>query len=351
MNVAFFGAESHFVYTGSSRFFTDVLAQAVGPIKISGTDWRWVHLPLRRRWDLVVFFQYLPERWELDCLEADHVALVPMYDNCPKDRASWEIYADCRILCFSRTLADLLAGYGLNVLTARYFPPVPERGVDWDGGLRAFFWPRKPELNWSHLRPLLQGTSWSRVHLHVTDNLSEVPLDLTDEDARSLPLTRSSWFSSQEDYVRLLREHQVFFASRRTEGIGMSFLEAMSLGMAVIAPDGATMNEYIRSGANGYLFDADSPVAPPWDQAQAWGDEARRQCIQGREAWLQSLPGIFDFLLGPPTRVKAKPDFRRTRAMVQAWPPYIRYRGWKLLLKVRNTFFPWIRRRRRPRSS
>jgi len=43
MNVAFFGAEAHFVYTGSSHFFTDALVRALGPIKISGTDWRWVH--------------------------------------------------------------------------------------------------------------------------------------------------------------------------------------------------------------------------------------------------------------------------------------------------------------------
>jgi hypothetical protein len=346
MNVAFVGAESHFVYTRSSQFLIEALTRTLGPLKILSSDWIWVHLPLRRRWDLVVFFQHLPERWELDCMEADNVVLVPMYDNCPKDRASWEIYRDCKILCFCSALADLLSGFGLSVLTARYYPPVPDTGADWNGdGLRAFFWPRSPDLNWSHVRSLVEGTTWSRIHLHVTNNLGEVPLDLTEEEARRLPVTRSSWFSSPDEYARVLREHQVFFAPRRYEGIGMSFLEAMSIGMAVIAPDRATMNEYIRSGTSGYLYDPDAPVAPPWEQARAWGDEARRQCIRGREAWVRSIPEIRDFLLSQPSRAPAKPDPRRTRAILRAWPGYLRYRTWKVLLAVRSAVAPWIRRR------
>jgi hypothetical protein len=276
-----------------------------------------------------------------------------MYDDCPKERSFWENYRDCKVLCFSRTLGDLLGNFGLNVLVAQYFPPIPDRSVNWDGGeLRAFFWPRRPDLNWSHVRPLLEGVSWSRIHLHVTDNLSDVPLDLTEEDKRRFSLTRSSWFATTQEYARVLREHQVFFASRRSEGIGMSFLEAMSIGMAVIAPDDSTMNEYILSGANGYLYDPDDPVAPPWTQAKEWGKEARRKCIQGREAWLHFIPQILDFFLGSlPSRAKAKPDPRRNRAMFQAWPGYLRYRIWKGLLAVRRTFFPWIRRRRKPKRN
>lgn len=348
MNVAFFGAESHFVFTRSSHFFTDAMQRMLGPFLISGTDWRWVHLPRRRRWDLVIFWQYLPERWELDCLAADRVVLVPMYDNCPKDRASWEIYHDCRVLCFSRTLGELLRAYGLRVLDARYFPPVPAQGVTWDGeGLRGFFWPRKRELSWLHVRPMMEGAAWSRIHLHVTDNLSEVPLEISPEDARRLPLERSTWFASPRDYLRVLGQHQVFFAPRRTEGIGMSFLEALSLGMAVIAPNGATMNEYIESGVNGCLYDPDSPVAPQWPHARSWGDEARRRCLRGREQWLASLPRIRDFLLeGHPVRAAARPDIRRIQATRTAWPRYLRYRAWRGMLFLRNALVPWLRRGR-----
>jgi len=39
----------------------------------------------------------------------------------------------------------------------------------------------------------------------------------------------------------------------------MSFLEAMSMGKAVVAADNPTMNEYITNNQTGYMFDKDNP--------------------------------------------------------------------------------------------
>ena len=36
----------------------------------------------------------------------------------------------------------------------------------------------------------------------------------------------------------------------------MAFLEAMSLGLIIIAPNNPTYNEYIISGHNGFLYDS-----------------------------------------------------------------------------------------------
>ena len=229
-----------------------------------------------------------------------------------------------------------------------YYPSVPMQSVGWDGeGLRGFFWPRKQELNWSHIRPLLEGTSWSSFHIHKTDNLSEVSLDLTDQEAMSLPLKWSSWFDSPEEYGRVLQEQNVFFAPRRYEGIGMSFLEAMSLGMAVISPDNPTMNEYISSGETGYLYDPDNPALPPWKQAQSWGEAARRQCILGREAWLRAVPHMIESLLEPDNAPSHTPhEARRTQAILNAWPKYVRYCLFRFLIRMRNFLFLILKKRR-----
>jgi len=338
LNAAFVGVESHFVYTKSSLFFIDALRESLGALEVFASNWRWIHLPRKRHWDLLVFWQHFPQRWELDCLDVDSVVLVPMLDDCPKQEEFWKDYKDCKILCFSRSLADLLGGFGLRVILAQYYPPVPPNGVDWGSpGLRAFFWPRKKEVNWSHLRPLLEGTEWSSIHIHRTDNLSEVPLDLTEEEARRLPLATSSWLDSPQHYGDILRQHNVFFAPRRYEGIGLSFLEAMGLGMAVVSPDNPTMNEYIRTGENGYLYDPESPVPPRWADARNWGEAARRQCIIGREEWLRAVPSMIDFFLEPgPTRGQPLHDSRRTRSIMKAWPGYLRYRLIRLLIAARN---------------
>lgn len=297
-----------------------------------------------------MFWQHFPEPWEIDSLDAGSVVLVPMLDDCPKEEAFWGRYKSCKILCFSSTLGELLRGFGLNVFIVQYFPPVPIETVDWGGeGLRALFWPRKQEVSWSIIRALLSTKEWSGVHLHVTNNLSEVPLGVTREDVRIFNVSTSSWFESAEDYRRVLCQHQVFFAPRRYEGIGLSFLEALCQCMAVISPDNPTMNEYIRSGVNGYLYDLEKPAAPSWDDVRRWGGEARRLSILGRDAWMRAIPGMINFLTIPTTSRKHRVHSKmRARAIIKSWPGYLRYCVWKVLLKLKRRFFPrWKRSRTR----
>ena len=195
------------------------------------------------------------------------------------------------------------------------------------------------------MKPLLKGASWSTIHLHVTNNLSEVQIGLSADEARRLPISTSTWFESPEEYAKVLRRCNIFLAPRAFEGIGLSFLEALSLGMAVVAPDNPTMNEYISSGENGYLYDMAKPIAPSWSDARGWGEEARRQCIEGREEWLRSVPALMDFLLTPRAHAgRRSHDRQRTRAIVRSWPGYVGYSVRKLLLALKRILFPGWKR-------
>jgi hypothetical protein len=79
----------------------------------------------------------------------------------------------------------------------------------------------------------------------------------------------------------------------------MSFLEAMALGMVAIAPDGSTMNEYIKSDVNGFLYDPDNPVPPAWKYAPRLARAARQSIVEGRQRWLDSVPALLGFLRNP----------------------------------------------------
>jgi hypothetical protein len=124
LRAAFVGVESHFVYTRSSQFFVDLLRETIGHVQAFASDWRWIHLPLRRHWDLVVFWQHFPEPWEVDALNADNIALVPMYDNCPREEAFWNQYKKCKVIC--SVLELRLRGDGLNNC---YFSLASSQGV------------------------------------------------------------------------------------------------------------------------------------------------------------------------------------------------------------------------------
>lgn len=67
----------------------------------------------------------------------------------------------------------------------------------------------------------------------------------------------SAWMS-KEEYSESIESCDWFVAPRLSEGIGMSFLDALALGVPVIAHDFPTMSEYVIKDVNGVLTDFDN---------------------------------------------------------------------------------------------
>jgi len=245
-----------------------------------------------------------------------------MYDDCPKEREFWVRYRGFKVVCFSTTLADLLEPWGLDCLRVTYRPPVPQSQVDWSRGLRGFFWPRTETLDWRHIGPLLELVDWESFHLHLGHTPAATVLP--EPSALGGKMRTSRWFDGPQDFHQVLANANVFFAPRRYEGIGMAVLEALALGMCVVAPDFPTANEYIVSGETGWLFDPDRPTAIDLGQAPRFGKAARGAAEAGRRDWEQSLSRLKQFLLDAPPRPR------------RGWHPWIRARGigWVLLRRL-----------------
>lgn len=76
----------------------------------------------------------------------------------------------------------------------------------------------------------------------------------------------------------------------------MSFLEAMAMGLCVVAPNAPTMNEYIRDGVNGLLYDPGNPQPIDFSRARELGEVARTSCEEGRREWLRATPKVKSFM-------------------------------------------------------
>jgi glycosyltransferase involved in cell wall biosynthesis len=113
---------------------------------------------------------------------------------------------------------------------------------------------------------------------------------------RTRQLVRTSWFSSKSEYLEVLRQHNLFFAPRYFEGVGMAFLEAMSLGLCVVAPDTPTHNEYITNGINGILYSTLATLEIA--DIDSLGNEARASMVRGHAAWCQSIDALCSFIVG-----------------------------------------------------
>lgn len=297
MNVAFLANSFHLKRTGSANFFIRLLEDFFGEVAVIPQKEAWARLP-KHKWDLIVVWQkrYSPE--ELEAFGAERVVLVPMYDDTPLDEAYWNKFRQFKVICFSSTMERLLDSYGVPVLGLRYYPAPNHRvATPVSSGLRGFFWPRTRAIDWSLVKNLVDDTRFTDLHLHWTPDVHGDLVPPLDESERSDPsISVSSWFRDASEYLDMLSSANVFFAPRRAEGIGMSFLEAMAMGLCVVAPRGPTMSEYLEDGINGLLYDPDAPKPLDFSRAAELGAAARASCERGRQAWLESMPALKAFL-------------------------------------------------------
>lgn len=308
MRIAFVG-HSHHLRTGSSSFFLERL-RAEAQVQLFW-DQSWLEggeldlAPiLRGGFDAVVVWQVEAVAARLARHALPNLTYVPMYDGCHAMPDSfWASLEDTKVVCFSSTLFEKLQRLGVRSRHVQYFPdPAPLGRVAWDGGLRGYFWQRQQDVTWNALRPLLATARFERFTLHrAIDPSFGAFVAPTPAEASRHGVRFTDWFADREAHRRDLADHNVYFAPRLREGIGMSFLEAMAMGMLVVAPDRPTMNEYLVSGVNGLLFDPDHPA--PMDlspaRAAALGARARRSVELGRAKWLRCLQGLVRFVLRP----------------------------------------------------
>lgn len=266
------------------------------------------NLSLRRlrknNYDIIIFFQmmnYKPD--ELKSIGCDNIVLIPMYDGCFHMRISdarWKTFRPFKIINFSRSLHNRLIKLGLNSKCFQYFiPPEFDRDLSKPGfsTLKGFFWQRTSSVTWNHVKELIQNYPFSSFHIHkAIDPPGFDFVEPTREEKEKYGITISDWFEKWEDYFKLLKEANVFFAPRDYEGIGMSFLEAMAMGKCVVAPDNPTMNEYITDGENGFLYDLENPSPIDFSRAESIAGNARAYVERGYNNWLNSITELLPFI-------------------------------------------------------
>jgi hypothetical protein len=259
--------------------------------------------------DVVIMFQsYCPTDDRTFRSLHPNVVYVPMHDQFgfPSNSATnlsafWEPFQGSKVLSFSASVHMLATGFGIVTHQAQYHPevpPAPERPPD---GLHGFFWLRRQaELGWNMVRALVGSTRFDSFHVHVVgDPGFPDPQAPPPEDVDAYRITVSAWFDRRSELDDILRRVNVYFAPRLAEGIGQSFLEAMSRGQCVVAPDGPTMNEYIVHGVNGLLYDPRVPAPLDFSEVAHLGQEARRGMTAGRRRWEEAEELLVDFILTP----------------------------------------------------
>lgn len=291
--------------TGSSRFFIDLLQQHFAVTVVWDDGWKADGTPLSadalnaHAADLTLFWQALPKRAVLRRLRCRRLFWAPMRDGIRLTPGPWRRLkpSGLRLISFCREAHDYCTAAGLESHALQYWPaPLNAPAPITEKPLRLFFWMRRGTPGWPTLKALLGTTRPERIVLRTVADPGETLSLPSDAERAEYRIEQVPDWLEKADYLRLLGSCNAFMAPRLLEGIGLSFLDAMALGQAVIAPDRATMNEYIRHGENGWLYDPEAPQQLDFSNLRTLREQALRDVAAGHARWLASLPALISVL-------------------------------------------------------
>jgi hypothetical protein len=183
------------------------------------------------------------------------VVVVPMFDGIggyTKD--FWSELKGVGVLNFSGLTHAYFSLMGFDSLRIQYFPELSESfDRNRSGNKIAKFWHRSPEFNPNQV---------SQKFLPLFDRI-DVRLGGQDENISLVDPTKSDrirffelpFNQDPSEYLSWLSGGSFFIAPRLYEGIGLSVLEAMSIGLIPIVHNSPVMTEYVKSGFNGIVVD------------------------------------------------------------------------------------------------
>lgn len=247
-------------HLNKSDAFKDLLTNALkGRLDIALTDiekWRFTG---SKQPD--IFCQVMPPDELLNNPEAK-VVWLPMWDSVVFETQEWwnNLPKHLRVVCFSEAVYDKASRAGLATINLKFYKnPDDFEPAQWKNR-RIFYWNRTGLVGPQFLhklctalqaeeiifRPDLDPGASKKLYYELPSRLGDTSVKVIHEMDR-------------DSHLKTVKDSNIYLAPRAAEGAGMTFIEAMSRGAAVLAYNASTMNEYIRHRQNGFLFNNLAP--------------------------------------------------------------------------------------------
>jgi len=253
--------------TQSNNFLREILSKEYELTELWDDTWKGgnkvsIEYLNREKFHTIFFFQILPPLSCLKKLNCKNIVWFPMYDQ--EEIRDFPFYIpylglNMKIFSFSKKLYGELKKAGLNCSYYKYHlkPVVPI--LPCSEAKRVFFWMRTSDITWDIVKKLLGKNNIEKIIMKATPDYNYKLVLPSKEDIDRYNIQIVNGWLNKKEYDKLLSSCNIFIAPRQAEGIGMSFIEALSRRMCVIASDNSTMNEYIVHERNGLLYDLKNP--------------------------------------------------------------------------------------------
>ncbi len=210
--------------------------------------------------DILLFCQLPPSRNIIQKYK-NRMIWIPMWDQFSLLSQYWwnKFPRNLKVIAYSEPVYLRAKKAGMPVLKVKYFPnPANLSPADWNKKRTVFYWNRACLVSPKFLDKLC-GTLEIENFIFMNQTDPYVPKKM----AYKLPdflgkteVTHINSFLPPKDFEENANLSNIFIAPRPEEGVGITYLEQLARGSAVFAYTGATMDEYIQSGENGFLFES-----------------------------------------------------------------------------------------------
>lgn len=322
MKTAGFIGHSFHKKTKSDNFIKNILKENYKIVEFYDESWNFgkkvdINEINKSNFDIVVYFQFIHPYNELKKIRCKNIVWMPMLDSEKRrNYFSWLGYLiiGVKIIFFSKKFFDKIKKIGFRSIYLQYFPDPafltkqPVGGSN-DNENNVFFWQRVEEINWKLVKKIIGNNKIDKVIFKNDCDPGHKPSLLSQADIEKYNMQIIDGWLERGDFFKLLSACNIFIAPRQFEGIGMIFLKAMALGMCVIASDSPTMNEYIISGKNGYLYDFNKPQMVNFNDCKTIGRRAKYSAERGFIRWQSQREELLNFLGVPRKKISFIKNF------------------------------------------
>jgi len=202
------------------------------------------------------FFQSLLPLEDMLKIRDKNIMWAPMYDNLDTSLNYWKKikYLNLKILAFSNPVRKLSVKFNCRHLYLKYALR-NKIGTKIKKKLNIFFWFRSniSLYDWINIFKKEDINVVKYFNCPDPGKNSEI-IDYKDIKNYKIKFINEK-FLPRNKYLKMIKKCDIFVCPRKQEGIGMSFLEALSMGKYLISNKETTMNEYINNQNIGVFFD------------------------------------------------------------------------------------------------
>lgn len=257
-----------------------------------------VDIEIINNFEYVFFFQVINPIRELNKIIAK-IIWMPMYDGMEFNDAYWYRLSllPIKVVCFSKKLYNYVKKFNIECIYLQYFIEPKKNLLNPDFGKKKIFFWYRGNIKPTTIMHLISEWEIDTFEIMNVPDPGFEPFSTAELNKFNCKFVLHDSFKSKQEFHDIIERNNIFIAPRIQEGIGMSFLEALSMGRIIIAFDDSTMNEYIVDKVTGFLFNTNVNKKLSNNVSLEF---VHKNCVEmasnGWSNWNQSIPFLLDFI-------------------------------------------------------